>query len=204
MNFAKMADGLLPAVVQDAATRQVLMVGYMNAEALELTRQSGQVTFFSRSRQRLWTKGEISGNSLRVQEIFGDCDADALLILALPAGPTCHTGAVSCFAPLEPQPPPPAPARDLAFLGSLEAVIAQRVRERPEGSYIAKLLTKGLDRVAQKLGEEAVETVIASKNPDQQTFESEGADLLFHLMILLELRGSSLGRLAAVLESRQR
>ncbi len=204
MNFAKMPDGLIPAVVQDAATRQVLMLGYMNAEALEQTRQCRRVTFFSRSRQQLWTKGETSGNYLGLNEICVDCDDDALLILATPRGPTCHTGAVSCFSPAQAPSELSAPPRDLTFLNTLEQVVAQRIRERPEGSYIAKLLTKGLDRVAQKVGEEAVETVIAAKNPDQATFESEGADLLFHLMILLELRGASLGRLAEVLQSRQR
>lgn len=203
MNFAKMADGLIPAVVQDAATRQVLMLGYMNAEALEQTRQSRRVTFYSRSRQQLWVKGETSGNYLELQQILEDCDQDALLILATPLGPTCHTGATSCFAALPGDAPPP-PRVDLSFLPELTAIIAQRVRERPEGSYVAKLLSKGLDRVAQKVGEEAVETVIAAKNPDQATFESEGADLLFHLMVLLELRGSSLGQLAEVLRSRHR
>lgn len=202
MNFAKSADGLVPAIVQDVVSREVLMLGYMNAEALEATRRSGLVTFYSRSRQQLWRKGETSGNELRVAEIREDCDHDALLILATPAGPTCHTGAVSCFSPAKAQ--DPAPPRDLAFLEVLTAVIAQRVRERPEGSYIAKLLTKGLDRVAQKVGEEAVETVIAAKNADPQAFESEAADLLFHLMVLLELRGASLARLAEVLASRQR
>lgn len=203
MNFAKMADGLIPAVVQDAATRQVLMLGYMNAEALEQTRKSRRVTFYSRSRQQLWVKGETSGNYLELQQILEDCDQDALLILATPLGPTCHTGATSCFAALPGGAPPP-PRVDLSFLPELTAIIAQRVRERPEGSYVAKLLSKGLDRVAQKVGEEAVETVIAAKNPDQDTFESEGADLLFHLMVLLELRGSSLGQLAEVLRSRHR
>lgn len=197
MNFAKSADGLVPAVIQHATTRQVLMLGYMDAAALAQTRATGLVTFYSRSRQQQWVKGETSGHFLHVREILGDCDDDALLILAAPAGPTCHTGATSCFGEHR-----GAPAADLDFLAELQEVVAERVRERPAGSYVAKLLDRGLDRAAQKVGEEAVETVIASKNPDLAAFESEAADLLFHLMVLLQARGSALHRVAGVLRER--
>jgi phosphoribosyl-ATP pyrophosphohydrolase/phosphoribosyl-AMP cyclohydrolase len=187
--FEKMG-GLLPAVVQDDADGTVLMVGYMDRAALAKTRKTGRVTFYSRSKKRLWTKGESSGNFLRLRSLALDCDGDALLIRAVPDGPTCHSGARSCFdAPLD-------------FLKDLDAVVAQRVKKRPKGSYVAGLLQEGLDRVAQKVGEEAVETVIASKNADRGALLGEAADLVFHLMVLLRARGTSLGEAAAVLRTR--
>jgi phosphoribosyl-ATP pyrophosphohydrolase/phosphoribosyl-AMP cyclohydrolase len=186
----KKMGGLLPAVVQDDRDGSVLMVGYMDRAALAKTRKSRKVTFYSRSKKRLWTKGESSRNFLRVRSVALDCDGDALLVRAVPDGPTCHTGAKSCFdSPLD-------------FLGDLDAVIVDRVKRRPKGSYVSALLKEGPDRVAQKVGEEAVETVIAAKNKDRALFLGESADLLFHLMVLLRARGTSLGDAAEVLRER--
>lgn len=189
LNWGK-SDGLVPAIIQHAESHEVLMLGYMNAESLELTRKSGKVTFYSRTRQSLWVKGETSGNFLHVVEILPDCDQDALLIRARPEGPTCHRGTETCFG------------SGISFLQELEEVVAGRFRDKPKGSYVTRLIEEGLDRMAQKVGEEAVETVIASKNPDQDTFESEASDLVFHLMVLLQARGSSLEKLCAVLKKR--
>ncbi len=168
---------LLPAVVQDADTLQVLMLGYMNAEALEETRRTGRVTFYSRSKQRLWTKGETSGNFLGLVDIVEDCDRDALLIRARPNGPTCHRGTQSCFGD--------EAAPGIGFLAKLERVVDERARARPEGSYTAELFEAPLPRAAQKVGEEAIETVIASLGTDRALLASEAADLLFHLLVLL-------------------
>jgi phosphoribosyl-ATP pyrophosphohydrolase/phosphoribosyl-AMP cyclohydrolase len=189
LNWNK-SDGLVPAVIQDANSHEVLMLGYMNAESLELTQKTSKVTFYSRTRKAIWTKGETSGNFLHVVEILPDCDQDALLIRARPEGPTCHRGTETCFE------------SEIAFLSELEEVIAGRFKDRPKGSYVTSLIERGTDRMAQKVGEEAVETVIASKNPDLETFEGEASDLLFHLMVLLRAKGSSLGRLSALLKSR--
>lgn len=196
MNFSKQADGLIPAVVQDANSGQVLMLGYINEAALDQTRETGFVTFYSRSKQRLWTKGESSGHRLRLISITADCDADAVLILAEPSGPTCHNGTTSCFAA--------APLPDFARFHATEQTVAQRMRERPEGSYVASLVRRGLDRIAQKVGEEAVETVIASKNEDKEVLVSEAADLLFHLTVLLQARGCSLRDVSRELGRRER
>lgn len=196
MNFSKQADGLVPAVVQDANSGQVLMLGYMNEAALAQTKETGFVTFYSRSKQRLWTKGEASGNRLQLVSVTEDCDADAVLVLAEPSGPTCHNGTVSCFAA--------APLPAFAQFHATEQTVAQRLRDRPEGSYVAHLATQGLDRMAQKVGEEAVETVIASKNDDRTILVSEAADLLFHLSVLLQARGCSLGDVARELGRRER
>lgn len=186
----KKMGGLIPAVVQDDRDGTVLMVGYMDGAALEKTRKSGKVTFYSRSKKRLWTKGESSGNSLKPVSVSLDCDADALLVRAVPAGPTCHTGARACFdAPLD-------------FLKQLDEVVADRFRKRPKGSYTTALIKEGPDRIAQKVGEEAVETVIASKNKDKDALLGEAADLLFHLTVLLRSRGLSLNDAAAVLRRR--
>ena len=190
------AKGLLPAIIQDAETGEVLMLGYMNAESLEKTQETGRVTFYSRSRQRLWTKGETSGNFLDVVEIQPDCDKDALLIRARAHGPTCHRGTRSCFDAAE---------GAQGVLARLESTIRQRFESAdPGASYVARLAHAGIDRMAQKVGEEAVETVIASKNPEVEPFESEAADLLFHLLVLLHARGSSLARVTAILEGRSR
>lgn len=180
---------LTPAVVQHAKTGRVLMLGYMNPESLRMTRQSGKVTFFSRSRKKLWIKGETSGNFLRVRKIEGDCDDDALLIQAMPDGPTCHTGQASCF--------------DAGFsLDALDALLADRFKRRPKGSYVASLIRSGLDRIAQKVGEEAVETVIAAGNGSTTRLQEEAADLLFHLMILLRAKRTSIADVVEVLRRR--
>ncbi|MCC4609894.1 bifunctional phosphoribosyl-AMP cyclohydrolase/phosphoribosyl-ATP diphosphatase HisIE [Xanthomonas campestris] len=184
-------DGLLPVVVQDADNLRVLMLGYMNAEALAVTQQRGEVTFFSRSKQRLWTKGESSGNVLRVVTIEADCDADTLLVLARPHGPTCHLGRTSCF--------PNAPGQ---FLGSLDALIATREHERPHGSYTTKLFEQGIRRIAQKVGEEGVETALAGVVQGDAELLGESADLLYHLIVLLRARGLGLSDAVALLESR--
>jgi phosphoribosyl-ATP pyrophosphohydrolase/phosphoribosyl-AMP cyclohydrolase len=185
-------DGLLPAVVQDATTLRVLMLGYMDAPALQATIDTGLVTFFSRSRQRLWTKGETSGNILELVSIHGDCDADALLVLANPVGPTCHLGRASCFGP--------APGNPLA---DLERLIEQRQRERPAGSYTSRLFDDGVRAIAQKVGEEAVETALASVVQDDDALLGESADLVFHLVVLLRARGLSLSQVAGVLAARR-
>jgi phosphoribosyl-ATP pyrophosphohydrolase/phosphoribosyl-AMP cyclohydrolase len=183
--------GLMPAIVQDAATQRVLMLGYMDRAALDATRASGKVTFFSRSKQRLWMKGETSGNTLELVEIRADCDADTLLISARPHGPTCHTGAVSCF--------PGAPGN---FLGALDALIKQREHDRPINSYTTKLFEEGPRRIAQKVGEEGVETALAGVVQLDDDLLGESADLLFHLIVLLRARGLSLDDAVAVLEQR--
>ncbi|MFT4248662.1 MAG: bifunctional phosphoribosyl-AMP cyclohydrolase/phosphoribosyl-ATP diphosphatase HisIE [Pseudomonas sp.] len=201
LDWAK-GDGLLPAIVQDADSLRVLMLGYMDAEALAVTRASGHVTFHSRSKQRLWTKGESSGHFLDLVSIDVDCDSDTLLVLARPHGPTCHTGRVSCF----PQAPggADAAAASVAFLGELDALVAERERERPEGSYTTTLFEKGTRRIAQKVGEEGVETALAGVAQGDEDLLGESADLLYHLVVLLRARGLSLGDAVAVLASRHR
>ncbi len=184
-------DGLIPAIVQDADNKRVLMLGYMNRAALAQTRASGRVTWYSRSKQRLWTKGESSGHFLALVGIEADCDADTLLIQARPAGPTCHLGRASCFEQ--------APAD---FLGELDAFIHQRERERPAGSYTTRLFESGIQRIAQKVGEEGVETALAAVAGDADELKSEAADLLYHLIVLLRASGLSLQDATAVLEQR--
>ncbi|KRG40691.1 phosphoribosyl-ATP pyrophosphatase [Stenotrophomonas panacihumi] len=186
-------DGLLPVVVQDAASLRVLMLGYMNAEAQAATRASGQVTFYSRSKQRLWTKGESSGHFLEVVSIDQDCDDDTLLVLAHPRGPTCHLGRASCF--------PDAPGN---FLGTLDALVAERERERPAGSYTTSLFEKGTRRIAQKVGEEGVETALAAVAQGDEELIGESADLLYHLLVLLRARGLGLADVLQLLETRHR
>ncbi len=186
-------DGLLPVVVQDAASLRVLMLGYMNAEALAATRASGKVTFYSRSKQRLWTKGESSGHFLEVVSIDQDCDDDTLLVLAHPRGPTCHLGRASCF--------PDAPGN---FLGTLDALVAERERERPAGSYTTSLFEKGTRRIAQKVGEEGVETALAAVAQGDEELIGESADLLYHLLVLLRARGLGLAEVLQLLETRHR
>lgn len=192
LDWAK-GDGLLPVVVQDAASLRVLMLGYMNAEALAATRASGKVTFYSRSKQRLWTKGESSGHFLEVVSIDQDCDEDTLLVLAHPRGPTCHLGRESCF--------PGAPGD---FLGTLDAVVAERERARPVGSYTTSLFEKGTRRIAQKVGEEGVETALAAVAQGEEDLLGESADLLYHLLVLLRARGLGLADVLRVLETRHR
>ena len=187
-------DGLIPVIVQDSRSLAVLMLGYMNQEALKITQDTGKVTFFSRSRQRLWTKGESSGQTLSLEEIRLDCDGDTLLVTARIPSACCHTGAYSCFFDHD--------ALGLGFLGLLDDVIAGRKREMPEGSYTTRLFQKGLNKIAQKVGEEAVETVIAAKDPDDAAFAGEAADLLYHLIVLLHARGMNLAAIARTLQSR--
>ncbi len=184
-------DGLLPVVVQDADTLRVLMLGYANAESLQHTLASGQMTFYSRSRQRLWTKGESSGNVLAVVAVRVDCDNDTLLVSARPAGPTCHTGSESCFAQ--------APG---SFLGRLDRLVQAREQQRPAGSYTTTLFEGGVRRIAQKVGEEGVETALAGVVQDDAALLGESADLLFHLTVLLRARGLSLHDAVAVLAAR--
>lgn len=192
-------DGLVPAIIQDADTQAVLMLGYMDAEAAAATRASGRVTFYSRSKGRHWTKGETSGNYLEYVEMLPDCDQDALLVKARPTGPVCHTGTDTCWGETN------KPA--FGFLSSLEAIIAERKalaesdQETPN-SYVASLLRKGVNKVAQKVGEEAVETVIEAMDSNDDLFLGESADLLFHLLILLQAKGYSLGDVVGVLEQR--
>jgi len=178
----KCADGLLPAIIQDADTLKVLMLGYMNGEAFKKTVETGLVTFFSRTRQCLWTKGETSGNYLHVVEMFPDCDADTLLIKAHPDGPTCHRGTTACFDTRENE----------GFLGTLQACIQQRHRDMPEGSYTTHLFTKGVNKIAQKVGEEAVETVIEAIDGNKERFLYEAGDLVYHLLVLCEQMGFSM------------
>lgn len=185
--------GLVPAVVQDGATARVLMLGYMNREALEQTLTSGKVTFFSRSKNRLWTKGETSGNFLFMENIAIDCDNDTLLVTVRAAGPACHNGTETCFG---------NHPKDLGFLGVLEEVIAERSKSDPEKSYVAGLFGKGLEKIAQKVGEEGVETALAGVGASEENLKNEAADLLFHLMILLKTKNLSLRDIAVVLEKR--
>jgi phosphoribosyl-ATP pyrophosphohydrolase/phosphoribosyl-AMP cyclohydrolase len=192
-------DGLLPAVIQHAGSGKVLMLGYMNAEALERTLRERRVTFYSRSRQRLWTKGESSGNYLSVVDLVADCDSDAILIQAEPAGPTCHLGTESCFAGVG-----RTTAERLVFLATLEGVIARRIEERPDDSYTTRLYGEGPGRIAQKLGEEGLELALAAVSRDDDAVLSESADLLYHLLLLLKSRGLSLASAVAELESRHR
>ena len=184
-------DGLLPVVVQDADSLAVLMLGYANAESLELTLATGHMTFYSRSKQRLWTKGESSGNVLAVVAVRVDCDNDTLLVSARPAGPTCHTGSESCFDQ--------APGN---FLGRLDAFVRQREQQRPPGSYTTTLFDGEIRRIAQKVGEEGVETALAGVAQDDAALLGESADLLFHLIVLLRARGLSLADAVAVLAAR--
>lgn len=197
LDFEK-GGGLLPAIIQDARTYRVLMLGYMNRPALEQTLKEGLVTFYSRTRERLWTKGESSGNSLELVDLQHDCDADTLLVLANPQGPTCHTGHDSCFFREDFSPEPGG----LAFLTDLEKLIKSRKETLPEDSYTTGLFREGVDKIAQKVGEEAVETVIEAKNSDRGKFMDEVSDLLFHLMVLLREKDIALEEVVRQLKSR--
>jgi phosphoribosyl-ATP pyrophosphohydrolase/phosphoribosyl-AMP cyclohydrolase len=176
-------DGLLPTVVQDHATGQVLMLGYMDRTALEKTLEGGKVTFFSRSKQRLWTKGETSGNTLDLVSVSPDCDSDALLVRAVPNGPTCHLGTTSCFGSEGPT--------GLAFLAQLSRVVAMRADDPAEESYTAQLLAEGREKIAQKIGEEGVEVALAAVTRDDDGLTDELADLAYHIAVLLQARGLS-------------
>lgn len=195
IDFSKYADGLVPAIVQDAATNVVLMLGFMNEAALQKTQELQKVTFFSRSKQRLWTKGEESGNFLMLQEIKTDCDNDTLLIKAKPVGPVCHTGTDTCWNERN---------ESNDFLALLERVIADRKNNPSDTSYTASLFAKGINKIAQKVGEEAVELVIESKDDNKDLFLGEAADLLFHYLILLQAKGFTLQDVLDVLKSRHK
>jgi phosphoribosyl-ATP pyrophosphohydrolase/phosphoribosyl-AMP cyclohydrolase len=198
IDFTK-GGGLVPAIVQDADTGAVLMLGYMNREAVEQTLARKRAVFFSRSKQRLWEKGETTGHTLDVVDVALDCDNDTLLVTAHPRGPACHNGTVTCFGDAT-----RSAAGDIAFLSKLESVIAQRASDKPENSYTARLLAKGLGKVAQKVGEEGVETALAGAGESEQKVIEESADLLFHLLVLLRARGLKLAQVVRQLESRHR
>ena len=193
VDFSKYLDGLVPAIVQDFNTHKVLMLGFMNEAALHQTETTSKVTFYSRTKQRLWIKGEVSGNFLEVKSITIDCDNDTLLIKVHPLGPTCHTGADTCFSERN---------HSEDFLQYLEDIIALRSKVSPEESYVAKLLSKGINKVAQKVGEEAIELVIEAKDNNKQLFLEEGADLLFHYLLLLNAKGYKLHEVIDVLQKR--
>jgi phosphoribosyl-ATP pyrophosphohydrolase/phosphoribosyl-AMP cyclohydrolase len=197
LDFSK-NQGLIPAIIQNVHNGQVLMLGYMNKEALKLTLSSRKVTFFSRSKQAIWLKGETSGNFLHVDSVQADCDNDSLLIFASPDGPTCHTGNSSCFFELEDT----HNSQQFSFLAKLENLLNERKETRPEGSYTTKMFAKGLDKIAQKVGEEAVETVIAAKNEPADEFIYEAGDLLFHLMLLCVQKNIPMKTIIDELESR--
>ncbi|KLT70371.1 bifunctional phosphoribosyl-AMP cyclohydrolase/phosphoribosyl-ATP diphosphatase HisIE [Flavobacterium sp. ABG] len=197
IDFSKNTDGLIPAIVQDSETKTVLMLGYMNAESFQKTIETQKVTFFSRSKQRLWTKGEESGNFLNLVDIKNDCDGDTLLIQAKPVGPTCHTGADTCWQEENKE--------SYGFISNLEETIkVRRENADSEKSYVASLFEKGINKIAQKVGEEAVEVVIEAKDDNDDLFLSESADLLFHYLILLQAKGFQLEDVVNVLKKRQK
>lgn len=187
-------NGLVPAIIQDARTQQVLMLGYMNEEAFNATVETGNVTFYSRSKERLWMKGESSGNVMHVEEIRVDCDNDTLLIKANPSGPVCHTGANTCFNETDAK----------GFLYQLEATISERIVSQSDDSYTSKMFRKGINKMAQKVGEEAVEVVIEAKDDNMELFENEAADLLYHLLLLLRAKNSGLENIEQILKERHR
>jgi phosphoribosyl-ATP pyrophosphohydrolase/phosphoribosyl-AMP cyclohydrolase len=194
VDFSKYNDGLVPAIVQDDITGKVLMLGFMNEEALKKTEEIKRVTFYSRSKKRLWTKGEESGNFLELKSIATDCDNDTLLVKAQPVGPVCHTGADTCFNEInEPD-----------FLETLQEVIKSRQKEMSDSSYTASLFKKGINAIAQKVGEEAVEMVIEAKDNNNERFLNEAADLLFHYLILLQAKGVSLNDVRELLRLRHK
>jgi phosphoribosyl-ATP pyrophosphohydrolase/phosphoribosyl-AMP cyclohydrolase len=193
-DFSKYTDGLVPSIVQDASTQKVLMLGFMNEEAFIKTQQEGKITFYSRSKQRLWTKGETSGNFLLLKEILLDCDNDTILIRATPTGPVCHTGADTCFNETNP----------VFSLKTLEETIADRKKNPSDSSYTSSLFAKGINKVAQKLGEEAVELVIESKDNDEEKFLNEAADLLYHYLVLLQAKNFKLDDVVNTLAERHK
>lgn len=194
IDFSKYTDGLVPAIIQDANTHKVLMLGFMNEEAFQKSRQEGKVTFYSRSKQRPWTKGETSGNFLFIKEIIADCDNDTLLIKVNPAGPVCHTGADTCFS-----------ENNTGFtLEKLESIIEDRKNNPSESSYTSSLFAKGINKVAQKLGEEAVELIIESKDNNKELFLGEAADLLYHYLVLLQMKNHKLKEVIQLLSERHK
>jgi phosphoribosyl-ATP pyrophosphohydrolase/phosphoribosyl-AMP cyclohydrolase len=195
VDYSKYADGLVPAIIQDDQTGKVLMLGFMNEEALQKTKDSNKVTFYSRTKKRLWTKGEESGNFLDFKSMSIDCDNDTLLIKAVPCGPVCHTGADTCFNETN---------KSSDFIYQLEQIIADRQQNPSDNSYTSGLFKKGINSIAQKVGEEAVELVIESKDNDEDKFLDEAADLLFHYLILLKAKRHSLSEVVQVLEKRHK
>ena len=197
INFNKNKDGLVPAIIQDASTKNVLMLGFMNQEAFNKTIETNNVTFFSRTKNRLWTKGETSGNFLKLVSIKNDCDKDSLLVKVNPIGPTCHTGTDTCWYEENSQ--------DYGFLSKLENTITSRIENADsKKSYVASLFAKGINKVAQKVGEEAVEVVIEAKDNNDDLFLNESADLLFHYLMLLQAKGYKLNDVVDVLKSREK
>ena len=195
IDFSKYVDGLVPAVIQDIETSKVLMLGFMNAAAIETTLSTKKVTFYSRSKNRLWTKGEESGHFLNFKEMLLDCDADALLVKVVPVGPTCHNGTDTCWGEEN---------NAAHFLTYLETVIARRKNDSPETSYVASLFAKGINKMAQKVGEEAVELVIEAKDDNELLFLNEASDLLFHYLILLQAKGYNLQDVIEILKNRHK
>ena len=190
----KCADGLLPVIVQDAVTLKVLMLGYMNREAFDKSMAEGRVTFFSRTRNTLWTKGETSGHYLNIVSVYADCDSDTLLVKASPIGPTCHRGTTSCFDTPE----------DEGFIRRLQSVVQQRHRDMPEGSYTTKLFIKGVKKIAQKVGEEAVESVVEAVDGNRDRFIYEASDMIYHLLVLMEQMGCTIEDMERELALRHR
>ena len=195
IDFSKYVDGLVPAVIQDIETSKVLMLGFMNAAAIETTLSTKKVTFYSRSKNRLWTKGEESGHFLNFKEMLLDCDADSLLVKVVPVGPTCHNGTDTCWGEEN---------NAAHFLTYLETVIARRKNDSPETSYVASLFAKGINKMAQKVGEEAVELVIEAKDDNELLFLNEASDLLFHYLILLQAKGYNLQDVIEILKNRHK
>ena len=193
-NLEKCADGLLPVIVQDATTLKVLMLGYMNREAYDKTVEEGRVSFFSRTRNTLWTKGETSGNFLLVKDMYADCDMDTLLVKADPIGSTCHRGTTSCFDTPDSE----------GFIRHLQSVVQQRHRDMPEGSYTTKLFIKGVKKIAQKVGEEAVESVVEAVDGNRDRFIYEASDMIYHLLVLMEQMGCSIEDMERELELRHK
>ena len=198
IDYSKYADGLVPAIVQDHETGKVLMLGFMNEEAVAKSKAEGKITFYSRSKQRLWTKGETSGNFLLFKEMLVDCDNDTLLLKAQPIGPTCHTGADTCFNEDNHS------KTGVQFLSHLENIITERKSNPSDKSYTSSLFAKGINKIAQKVGEEAVELVIESKDNNEELFLNEAADLMFHYLILLQAKNYKLGDVIEILQKRHK
>ena len=196
LNFSKSLDKLIPAIIQDNTTKKVLMLGYMNDEALNITKKTKKVTFYSRSKKRLWTKGEESGNYLKLITLKEDCDKDALLIQVEPMGPTCHTGNDTCWGELN--------NSHFGFFSELENIISNRKTSNLDSSYISSLFNEGINKIAQKVGEEAVETIIEAKDDNTEHFLNESADLLFHLLVLLQAKGFKLNDIERILLNRKK
>ena len=196
LDFSKNKNGLIPAIIQDSLTKNILMLGYMNKTALDITRKSKKVTFYSRSKNRIWTKGEESGNFLNLISIIEDCDNDTLLIRAEPMGPTCHQGTETCWGEKN--------TVSYGFLSHLESIISEKKNENPDKSYTASLFKSGINKISQKLGEEATETIIEAKDENDDLFLNESADLLFHFLVLLQYKGFELNDVVNILKKRNK